>query len=275
MSLDMLAIDWRNSWIELQRERRPMPDVKIWDERADSFSQRKGSSYTKTFFEYLNLSEGQSVLDMGCGPGDLAISMAADGHNVVAADFSTKMLENLAKNAQKAGVQDRIRIEHMAWEDDWTRHGLVENSVDVAIASRSIIVPDLGKALDKLSSTASKRVAITLATGGNPSEDPGLLKAIGRSSVGEFDIPCCFNILYQMGYRPEIRYIDYDKHYSFSSLEEAVQDRTSRIYEITDKEMELAREYLASRLVEDPEAKGMYTLNYKRATKWAFISWEL
>ena len=276
MEFDFDAFDWRGTWCELQRFRSEYKGRDHWDSRADSFAERKTSSYSETFLELLQLEEGDTVLDMGCGTGELSLSIARSGagHSVIAADFSPKMLEYLRRNIEEEGLSGSIRALQMAWEDDWATCGVEPNSVDVAIASRSIIVPDLGMAIDKLNSTARKRVAVTLATGGSPMEDLGLEEAIGRRSVGKYDIVFFFNILAQMGIYPEIRYIPFDKVYAYSSLEEAVSDRIERLGELTDEERMLAKEYISRRLVADPSAEGGYTLQYKRVSRWAFVTWE-
>ncbi len=268
-------IDWRAYWRELQSFRGPVPDSSIWDARAESFASRRESPYSTTFVGYLDAQKGESILDMGCGTGEIALNLARSGHDVVAADFSPRMLSYLVDHAKEDGVGDRVRVVKMSWEDDWDSCGVEEDCVDIAVASRSIIVPDLGEAIDKLNRAARKKVAVTLSTGGTPVEDQSLLHAIGRRSVSEFDVPCCLNILFQMGLRPEVRYIDYDKRCSYSSVEEAVHDRVSRICDLTAEEEKLARRFIESSLVPDPEQDGKLALAYKRISKWAFISWKL
>ncbi len=270
--------DWRNAWVELQKDRGSTPSSDSWDARAESFAKRNVSSYTTTFLEFLKLEQGQSVLDMGCGTGEIALALAKQGHKVLAVDFSDGMLGYLKQYIHDDGVEDLITPIKASWSDSWEQKGIYEKSVDVAIASRSIMVDDLGEAIDKLSASAKVKVAVTLSTGCTPSEDRNLLSAIGRKSVGEYDVPYCFNILYSMGYRPEIRYIDYDKDCTYASLDEAVADMTKRIKNITPNEMKLARDYAKEVLkpIDPNNSKAYgYTLEYKRVSKWAFISWEV
>ncbi len=269
-------VDWRQSWIEMQEGRGHADDPSEWDARAASFSSRTVSNYSRDFLSCLDLQPGETVFDMGCGTGELALQMAEAGHDVIAADFSEGMLGYLARGMQERGLTN-VRTVRMSWEDDWAAHGVGEKCVDVAIASRSIMVSDLGAALDKLSSVVRSRVAITLSTGNTPSEDADLLEAIGRKSVSRFDTPYCMNMLFQMGICPELRIIKSDKKHLFTSLEEACAHSLKRIRDITTEERALAEEFIAAHLVpaNDPSNPGALELDYKRHSDWAFITWHV
>ena len=57
------------------------------------------------------LREGMTAMDIGCGMGFFSISMAkivGDTGSVIAVDLQQKMLDNLEKRAQLAGVAERI-----------------------------------------------------------------------------------------------------------------------------------------------------------------------
>ena len=65
----------------------------------------------KIFRSYV--TEGMTVLDIGCGMGFFSIGLAkvvGSGGGVIAADVQQKMLNALEKRAEKAGVLNRIRI---------------------------------------------------------------------------------------------------------------------------------------------------------------------
>lgn len=268
--------DWRGEWIGLQEGRDAPGEPSKWDARASSFAQRTVSSYSKTFVEYLDPQDGETVLDMGCGTGELALQIAARGCDVVAADFSTQMLSYLQAAIAREGEQ-RVRPVRMSWTDDWQAYGVGSKSVDVAIASRSIMVTDLGEALDKLSDVACRKVAITLAANGSPAEDLRVLEAIGRQTHSRYDTVYCINMLFQMGYTPEVRYIDSDKPYAFTSVEDAHAQILKHITNPSPREVELACEFVDYHLVRntDSDSDAPFTLDYQRFSKWAFISWDV
>lgn len=56
----------------------------------------------------LALEPGESVLDMGCGAGSIAIPLAQAGHPVIAADFSPAMLGTLDAGIEYYGLEGRI-----------------------------------------------------------------------------------------------------------------------------------------------------------------------
>jgi SAM-dependent methyltransferase len=63
--------------------------------------------------------EGDTALDIGCGPGFFTVPMArlvGAGGLVVAVDIQPKMLEKTRRRAERAGVAGRIRL-HLAGKD--------------------------------------------------------------------------------------------------------------------------------------------------------------
>lgn len=274
--IDYGQVDWNASWKAVQEGRGAIGDPAKWDARADSFAKREVSSYSERFVELLGLRDGESVLDMGCGTGELALMLAGQGHPVIAADFSTGMLSHLEAAAAKRDALP-VKALRMSWTDDWRAHGVEADSVDVAIASRSIMVPDLAEALGKLTETARRKVAVTLCAGASPGEDTVLLEAIGRRPAGRYDVPFCVNILFSQGFFPEITYIDADKKVRYASVEEAIADSVKRIDGITPGEESAAEEFLRAHLVpaDDGEGGQVLTFDYPRVSNWAFISWEV
>jgi ubiquinone/menaquinone biosynthesis C-methylase UbiE len=78
------------------------------------------------------IRKGQTVLDIGCGPGFFSLAMArivGDEGRVIAADLQQEMLDMLHKRAEAEGLDSRIRL-HRCQED---RIGLDE-TVDFALA---------------------------------------------------------------------------------------------------------------------------------------------
>ena len=96
--------DWGTAWIEQQRSRNACDDASYWDDRARSFKKFSGQSiYVERFLEYADIRKGESVFDMGCGWGTLALPLAEMGHKISAVDFSGRMLEFLREEAVERG----------------------------------------------------------------------------------------------------------------------------------------------------------------------------
>ena len=98
---------------------------KEWDTKAQSFSSRtKHNDYTNLFIQELPLEPSLSVLDIGSGPGTLALPIAKRVHNVTAIDFSEGMLDILNQQAKDEHTSN-IKTVHCSWEDDWHNKGIV------------------------------------------------------------------------------------------------------------------------------------------------------
>ena len=150
---------------------------KEWDNKAQSFSSRtKHNDYVNLFIQELPLDPTLSVLDIGSGPGTLALPIAKHVGNVTAIDFSEGMLDILNQHAKDEHTEN-IKTIHCSWEDDWKNKGIVPH--DIAIASRSVGVEDLEPALEKINSFATKYVFISDRIGATPFEE-GAFHAIGR-----------------------------------------------------------------------------------------------
>jgi ubiquinone/menaquinone biosynthesis C-methylase UbiE len=58
--------------------------------------------------------KGPKVLDIGCGPGDLAIALARRGHHVTAVDISGVAIDQARAKAAREGVNVRFEVRDAA-----------------------------------------------------------------------------------------------------------------------------------------------------------------
>lgn len=71
-----------------------------------------GRQATEELLGRAEIREGERVLDIGCGVGTTAITIAQRfGANVTAADISPLMLERARANVRAAGVADQVTVE--------------------------------------------------------------------------------------------------------------------------------------------------------------------
>lgn len=210
----------------------------------------------------MDLRGVRTLLDVGCGPGTLALPLAARLEKVVALDYSTAMLESLKERARVQEVTNVVAMKK-AWEDDWSDVPVC----DIAIASRSTNVPDLEQALTRLSHWARKRAYLTFLVGGH-FIDPDVLALVGRDAPRMPDYLYVLGILYQQGWHPRVDFIDTPSRladcadfedfaqrvaWSVGSLEEGPRERLRRWYEANP---------------ERARAGG-------RPLRWAFIGWDI
>ena len=99
-------------------ERNPLNDEvgAIWDRNADFWDERmgEGNRFHKLLIEpaqlkFLQIAEGEVILDVACGNGQFARKMAESGARIVAIDVSAKMFENA--KARSTGYGDRIEFQ--------------------------------------------------------------------------------------------------------------------------------------------------------------------
>ncbi|MFA5460952.1 MAG: methyltransferase domain-containing protein, partial [Sulfurimonas sp.] len=76
-----------------------------WDKKSKEMAPRmQKSSYVEDFISRMDISKNDTVLDIGCGPGTLAIPLAKMVKEVIAIDFSAQMLEELEAYAAREGI---------------------------------------------------------------------------------------------------------------------------------------------------------------------------
>lgn len=278
----LLNTDWNEEWMALQADRRAADDPSFWNKRAKHFKPRETHPYARDFLQLAGIRDGESVLDMGCGGGSLAIPLARRGCPVLACDFSAPMLEVVREGARYFEVGNLIETKLLAWDDDWNAAGMKPNSVDVALASRSIATTDLEGALTKLDRTARKRCCITLVANASPRYDEHVMDAIGASVTRSHDFVYAFNILIGMGRLPEVAYIHSPRRDTFDSLDSGVADFARMLEGGNEDKLEELRSYIAAHMIENPQAgqpgskgepQGRYMLDHVRTVHWAFISW--
>lgn len=305
-------INLAEEWRKLDGRRRTPDSQKHWDERAKSFSFKDTpDAYLQSFISKAGITGEESVLDMGCGTGSLAVALASMGCSVVAADFSTGMLDRLHSKAAERGVlweggssglysgdssaggakispseieAGKILPLRMSWEDDWANYGVEENSVDVAVASRSVITRDLEDSLKKLSAVACEKVCVTVGTGLSPRVDMRVARAMGLELERHNDALFVFGIASDLGYEPTVSYIHSPRTKSYISPDEAYHSllRTrdylaDTIDQISVEESACRlRNFLADHLVEiEEDDTKRWALDQSRVVPWAFISWDV
>lgn len=183
---------------------RPVSEPAQWDARARRLDAPwQPSAYAQVLLQRLGLQPGETVLDVGCGAGDMSLPIARQGHAVHALDFSAGMLERLIERAQALGVAEQISPHHLDWVADWQDVPVC----DVVLASRSTLVADMGAALAKLHRQARDRVYVTYPAEAGLRAGP----EFSNAHVGAGRIPpylYLIAILYQHGQWPELSYIE-------------------------------------------------------------------
>ena len=289
-------IDFGDLWRQEHWTRRAPDDASEWDKRAREFTSKYGpSGYSLEFLRLADLQPGESIFDMGCGAGALAIPCVERGHKVLAADFSPAMLERCAADVP-ASAAHLLETKLLAWDDNWDIAGLQVRSYDVAFASRSVATADMKSAIRKLSRIARRKVCATLVSGGSPRVSDAFLADMGLTCTGHPDAAFAFAIATQLGYEPEVRFIHSSRADRYATREEA-QEAYVKMLHFADEDLEGER--LASKQAEacawvdehllpssevsfdeavqvrEVERDLPFCVDIPRTFSWAFVSWDV
>jgi len=261
-------IDWNSLWRESRRQRTWQGKTRDdWNQRAAGFARRNvASQYTLEFISRLALRPEMTVLDMGAGPGTLAIPLARQVQKVTAVDFSRQMLDRLAERCHADGITN-IESINGSWEDDWRALGL--GVYDLVIASRSLAVDDLRGALGKLNASARELVVIADRVGCGPF-DPAIFTAVGREFVPGPDYIYTINVLYQMGIYARLDFIEIQEPKVFESRQAAIDSCAWMLHQLTASEQESLGSYFDEILTAN--ADGTWSMRGQVQPKWAVIS---
>ncbi len=259
-------IDWEGEWRAGQRQ-RPPSGSEGWSARARAFAgQAADSGYAELVLRLLAPEPEWTALDVGCGAGTLAIPLARRTASVTAVDFSPEMLDLVRARCAKEGVQNVAAVLG-SWEDDWDRLGI--GAHDLVVASRSLIVEDLGAALAKLDRAARRRACVVAPVGDGPS-DRQIFQAAGRPFARRADYVVVVGLLHEMGIHADVALIGKEQWSQYPSHGEALRTLGAMLSGATPEELERLREYLGQSLVAHD---GGWRLPAPRSVRWAVISW--
>lgn len=153
-----------------------------WNGQADMYSEFAFCELedTRLYLDVVGVKEGDTVLDVCCGPGRISVLAAERGAQVVGIDSAEKMVAHARANASQMDVADRCDFRLLDWKHVLSGQNL--DQADVVIASRCGAMMDV----EKLSSLAKRTVGVQIFA--NAPSIPELLGVL-FSGCGEEDGP--------------------------------------------------------------------------------------
>lgn len=231
---------------------------KIWE---DGFRRAAELPFTKE----------DTVLDIGCGPGVLAIPLAPRVRSVIMLDPSKAMLR-LAEAHAGARELTNLTSVNETWEEaDPARLG----RVDYAIASYSLAMPDLGAAIAKMNAVARKGVYLYWFNGMTTWEKIAAdLRPViyGEAAPGRPKSDIIYGLLSQMGISADVKDLEgtaFDKE--FPDRAAALMDLRGRLKLDTNRFDPILNDYLDKAGIYAPENGKWY---YRDKTKYVCLSWK-
>ncbi|RXJ85714.1 class I SAM-dependent methyltransferase [Arcobacter cloacae] len=233
-----------------------------WDIKADSMNKRVHKSiYNEQFLKLLNLEKIDTLLDIGCGVGNISLKLAPKLSKIYCLDYSTKMLELLNENAKKQNINNITTI-NKSWYDSWDD---ISNA-DLVIASRSMEVKNMKEALEKLNNKANKKVVISYKVGGSFVSDE-ILDVLQKDIIKKPDYIYVLNILYNMGINASLNFVQSEGRGTiYTSKEKFIESVSWSIGSLRSDEIKKLEIYYDN-LDENKKFKEDFV-------SWAIISWD-
>ncbi len=118
----------------------------IWDAKADFWDDRmgEGNQFQRMLVgpateRLLALREGEWVLEIACGNGQMARRMAQIGATVVATDFSQRFVELAAARTREAGLADKVTYQQVDATDEAALLALGEGRYEAVVCNMALM----------------------------------------------------------------------------------------------------------------------------------------
>ena len=222
----------------VRRAGRPERSPAYWDRRAARM--RAGvfrSEYARQFVDRMRLEGCRTLLDVGCGPGTIGLSVASRLSHVYGLDYSPGMLASFAEEA-RARRFGHVTTILRAWEDDWTDVPVC----DIVVASRATAVRDFEAVAKKLCARAHRRVYVTYPAHGHFVGDD-ICRYLGRSFEPLPDYLDVLGILHHLGLDPALAFIgDANRFAGLADADDFIAKVRDLVGDLTDDEAAAARD---------------------------------
>ncbi|MDD5685195.1 MAG: methyltransferase domain-containing protein [Methanoregulaceae archaeon] len=273
-------VDWNEVWRERMRLHRSSASftdsLHVWkdEDNARRYEKTARKGYGKRIrdtLEGLSVTSGTRVLDIGSGPGTIAIPLAKRVGEITAVEPAAGMVNVLKERIAEEGIKN-IRIVKSDWEDVDIERDL-EGMYDIVIGSLSLNMTDMREAARKMNAVCSGTVNLYWFADmpfweRNYSEV--WPKMHGSSYHPGPKVDCLFMLLCQMGIYPDVTMMPLDKEYRFSRPEEMFDHFRARFGVTTDHQEDVMRRHL---LAKARRENGCLVLSGD--TTYARISWRV
>lgn len=269
--------DWNAVWMAMRERQLATPgflsgtEFFARSENARRYQRQVGTEYrdfTDRQLASMAIPGGATVLDIGAGPGTLAVPLAVRGR-VTAVEPSLPMRQALQTSAERWGV--RVAVVPQPWEE--VDPAALDGPFDAVIASYSLLMLDLRAALAKMHAVCRGRVHLfyPLTPPGGHAVERALWPAIhGAAYPPEPMADCVWNLLFQMGIVATLEAGFNPAVHRFRDLDEAVSEFRDRLNRPHDPGAVL-RSALDRLLPRDED--GAYLLD--RSSWDAHIHWDV
>lgn len=264
---EFFAARWQEAIRESSRQKYRLQEkdpVVRWNKRAADFAERTGQRQScdqrDDTIAWLKktgaLSAAMEVLDIGSGPGNWAVPMAAECSRLVALEPAGAMLEILG-NRVREGQIENITWHQSTWQDvdldslGWRgRFDLVFASMTPGVDSPEMLCKMMNACKPE---TGCCFMAAFAGRSWRQWYGDVWRKLFAEEMIGHgTDIIYPFNLIYALGYRPELRFEHWSRPISWSR-DKAMEDFTTFFEDftpMTDSVRAVIAEHIDARLQE-------------------------
>lgn len=273
MVINFEEIDWAELWKckNAISESQGINNMD-WDNRADDFSKQYiNQDYINQVIQKMDISSNDTVLDIGCGPGTLAIPLAKQVKVVTAMDFSDRMLEIVSERAMKNKLNNINIVNNnfgkLEPEKDLKQH-------DIIICSRSFPDQYPKENLLLINSFALKAVYLTIWINGADEYEYFIRKAYdeaGYNYISRPDYIYILNLLYSIGIQANVDFVEYQDILEYKNLDDLIGKLFWKFNKRDIEKKQKLKKYLASEL----NCQNDSVINLKFNCRWALINWKV
>ena len=217
--------DWHGIWRSMMQKCSGVAydqegRLKRWEkDQANEYLKHSSDEYPKALNNLIQIKPSDKILDIGCGPGVLALPFSLISNSVTVVDISENMLQVIKEKAHVKGITN-INLVNKYWLDTRSGVDILEN-YDVVVSSNSInllgaqekkvrdqqsLEWNLVAALEKMNQVG-RRIYISF-----PFliwDSTTVLRHLGKESNPWPDYVILHNVLRQMGIRPNVNVLKF------------------------------------------------------------------
>jgi ubiquinone/menaquinone biosynthesis C-methylase UbiE len=240
--------DWEEVWKENISEMALRTTVEYWDKRADDYSDLLDNSRFSHGESILGFCRSQHmitsssrVLDIGSGPGSVAIPFARIVQHVMAIEPAEQMGKKLRNNAEKEGLHN-IHIVRSIWQDFET--GQHEKTFDCVICCHSLWhFPDISDQVLRMHRVAKGYCCIA-GEFGKDEDAIGVYKDLGVRDSAFDQFHALFNLFNARNLAPNIEILPYFTIKPVNSAIAAMELVVQKYHPLSEKDREIINEYV-------------------------------